>query len=96
MLRAVAGQPAGGPGSFTTLTLAAANGKIGQATLVAGTVTVPNTSVTTNSRIFITVSNPGGTRGFLSTSKSAGVSFTVTSSSGAETSTVDWLIVEQS
>lgn len=76
------------------MTLTSANGKIGQATMVAGAVTVANTSVTANSRIFITVSNPGGTRGFLSTSKSAGVSFTVTSASGSETSTVDWLIAE--
>src|ERR1035437_5803350 len=70
-----------------------ANSKIGQATLVAGTVTVANTSVTANSRIFLTVSTAGGTRGFLSTAKSAGVSFTITSTT-AETSVVDWYIVE--
>lgn len=70
------------------------NAKIGQATLVAGTVTVANTSVTANSRIFLTVSAAGGTQGFLRTTKSAGVSFTITSTNAAETSVVDWMIVE--
>jgi hypothetical protein len=71
-----------------------ANGSLGVATLVGGTVTVSNTRVTANSRIFITVKTPGGTQGFLSYSVSAATSFTITSTSGTETSTVNWFIVE--
>lgn len=71
-----------------------ANGRIGQSTLVGGTVTVANTSITATSRIFLTVSAAGGTQGFLRTTKSAGVSFTITSTSILETSVVDWFIVE--
>lgn len=70
------------------------NSKIGQATLVGGTVTVTNSSVTANSRIFLTVSTAGGTQGLLKTTKSAGVSFTIASTSVLETSVVDWMIVE--
>ena len=71
-----------------------ANLRIGQATLIAGSAVVSNTSVTANTRIFLTVSTAGGTQGFLKTTKSAGVSFTITSTSGTDTSTVDWFMVE--
>lgn len=70
------------------------NQRIGQATLVAGTVTVNNTSVTANSRIFLSVSTVGGTQGKLSYTKVAATSFTITSDNGADTSVVDWFIVE--
>lgn len=70
------------------------NATMGVATLVAGTVTVSTTKVTANSRIHITVSTAGGTQGFLSYTISAGVSFTVTSTNAADTSTFNWLIVE--
>lgn len=70
------------------------NGKIGQATLVGGTKTVANTSVTANSRIFLSVSATGGTPSTLSYTKSAGTSFTITSANVLDTSTIDWLIVE--
>lgn len=73
------------------------NAKMGTATLVGGTVTVGNTSVTANSRIFLTCQTPGGTPGFLYVSaRSAGTSFTITSGSGSDTSTVAYLIVEPS
>lgn len=68
--------------------------RIGQSTLVAGTVTVSNTTVTANTRIFLTVSTVGGTPGSLRTAKSAGTSFTISSSNVAETSTVDWFMIE--
>lgn len=71
-----------------------ANARIGQSTMVAGTIAVSNTSITANSRIFLTVSATGGTQGILSTTKSAGVSFTINSTNAADTSTVDWYIVE--
>src|SRR5688500_1057653 len=71
-----------------------ANAKMGVATLVAGTVTVANTSVTANSRIFIQRQAAGGTLGNITYTASAGVSFTINSSSATDTSTVDWHIVE--
>lgn len=73
------------------------NAKMGTAVLVAGTVTVSNTSVTANSRIFLTSNADGGTPGFLRVSgRTAATSFTITSSNAADTSTVAWLIVEPS
>lgn len=68
--------------------------KHGRAVLAAGTVTVADASVTANSRIFVCGAVDGGTPGWLRVSaRSAGVSFTITSSSGTDTSTVDWLII---
>lgn len=73
----------------------AANGRQGVATLAAGTATVANTSVTANSRIFLTSQSDGGTAGFLRVSaRAAGTSFTITSSSGTDTSTVAYEIFE--
>lgn len=72
-----------------------AGAKIGTAVLAAGTVTVANTSVTANSRIFVTSNADGGTVGFLRvTARTAGTSFVITSSSPLDTSTVAWMIVE--
>jgi hypothetical protein len=71
-----------------------ANARAGVATLVGGTVTVPNTSVTANTHIVLTRQTAGGTLGHLSCTKTAGASFTVDSSSATETSTVFWMLVE--
>lgn len=72
-----------------------ANAKQGTAVLVAGTVTVANTSVTANSRIFLTAQVLGGTQGILAvTARVAGTSFTITSSNAADTSTVAYEIFE--
>ncbi|MFI9235773.1 hypothetical protein [Streptomyces sp. NPDC053079] len=71
------------------------NSTMGTATLVAGAATVATTKVTANSRVFLTSQVDGGTPGWLRVSaRSAGTSFTVTSSSNTDTSTVAWLIVE--
>lgn len=71
------------------------NCKQGVATLAAGTVTVANTSVTANSRIFLTGQADGGTPGFVRvSSRVPGTSFTITSSSGTDTSTVAYEIFE--
>lgn len=71
------------------------NSKIGTAVLSGGTVTVANTSVTANSRIFVTSQTDGGTVGFLRVSaKTNATSFVITSSSILDTSTVAWMIVE--
>ena len=72
-----------------------ANARMGRATLVGGTVTVANTSVTATSEIFLTCQTPGGTPGFLHVSaRTAATSFTILSSSGADTSVVGWVIFE--
>jgi hypothetical protein len=71
------------------------NAKQGTAVLVAGSVVVANTSVTATSRIFVTSQVDGGTPGFLRVSaRTAGTSFTITSSSGTDTSTVAYEIFE--
>jgi hypothetical protein len=71
------------------------NKKMGTATLVAGAATVANTSVTANSRIFVFSQVDGGTPGFLRVStRTAGTSFVITSSSNTDTSTVAYLILE--
>jgi hypothetical protein len=71
------------------------NAKMGVATLVGGAATVANTSVTANSRIFLMSQVDGGTPGWLRVSaRTAGTSFVITSSSGTDTSTVAYLILE--
>lgn len=74
-----------------------ANASIGtSAAMVAGTVTVATTAVTASSRIFLTVNTPGGTQGVLSAPTAsivAGTSFVINSSNAADTSTVNWWIV---
>lgn len=71
------------------------NARMGVATLVAGTVTVATTQVSANSRIFLTIQTPGGTPGavYVST-RTASTSFAITSTSGADTSVVAWIIVD--
>lgn len=71
------------------------NARMGVATLVTGTVTVSNTSVTANTRIMLTAQNNGGTIGWLSVSaRTASTSFTILSSSPTDTSDVAWMLVE--
>jgi hypothetical protein len=70
------------------------NGRSGRAVLVGGTVTVANTSVTATDEIHLTSQVDGGTPGFLRVSaRVVGTSFTITSGSGTDTSTVAWFIV---
>lgn len=82
---------------------AGVNEVVGTALLGAGTVTVPNTSVTASSVIFVTQNTPGGVTGVHYTvpsgSITAGVSFVInaTDTAGAlvatDTSTVNYMIV---
>lgn len=68
---------------------------MGRATLIGGTIVVLTSKVTANSEIFITSNVDGGTNGFVRVSaRTAGTSFTITSSSATDTSTVSWIIVE--
>ncbi len=71
-----------------------AGATMGTAVLVAGTKVVNTTSVTADSRIFVTTNTPGGTPGWLQVSaRSNGTSFTILSASNSDTSTVAWLTV---
>lgn len=71
-----------------------ANASVGTATLVAGTVTVSTTAITTNSKVFLTCAAVGGAQGMLSVDNIVnGVSFDIVSSDVADTSDVNWLIV---
>jgi hypothetical protein len=73
-----------------------ANARQGTSVLVAGTVVVSNTSVTAFTRIFLTSQVDGGTPGFLRVStRAAGTSFTILSSSNTDTSTVAWELIEK-
>lgn len=72
-----------------------ANGKQGIATMVAGTVTVPNTSVTANSRIFLEPEELGLLTGIVRVSaRVVGTSFTITSTVATDTANVAWIIFE--
>lgn len=72
-----------------------ANARMGTATLVAGTATVSNTSVTATTRIFLTAQTSGAAPGALRVSaRTAGTSFTVTSTSGTDTSQFAYFLVE--
>ena len=72
-----------------------ANCKQGIAVLAAGSAVVANTAVTANSRILLTSQADGGTPGFVRVSaRVPGTSFTITSSAGADTSTIAYEIME--
>lgn len=71
------------------------NASMGVATLSGGTVTVNTNKATSSGRIFLTHQNNSGTVGFVTvSSRSAGTSFTITSSSATDTSDIAWIIVE--
>lgn len=67
--------------------------RAGTAVLVAGTVTVNSTAVGASARIMLTTQIPGGTVGAVYVSARVnGTSFTITSTSLLDTSTVAWEI----
>jgi len=85
--------------SFTTvgksITYKSGTGqRAGNATLVSGTVTVTNTSITANSVIILSRKTAGGTIGDLTYTLSAGASFTINSANILDTSVVSYLIQE--
>ncbi|MDP4235538.1 MAG: hypothetical protein Q8919_03725 [Bacteroidota bacterium] len=72
-----------------------ANGTMGLATLAAGTVVVNTTKVTATSRILLTAQKPGGVVGMPYVSaRTAGTSFTITSTSNTDTSDIAWIIIQ--
>jgi len=83
------------PGTKLEVSGGAATDFIGRDILVGGTVTVANTNIAANDKIFLSVELPGGTQGFLSYAINAGVSFTITSTNALDTSTVAYFIVRQ-
>lgn len=71
------------------------NSASGTGTLVAGTKVINNTLVTADSMIFLTAQTTGGTPGELYVSaRTAGTSFTVSSTSATDTRTFAYIIVE--
>lgn len=72
-----------------------ANQRAGNAVLVAGTVTVNNTTVTANTIVMLTRKTAGGTVGTLITyTVAAGTSFTINSDSALDTSTFSYMLIE--
>lgn len=80
-----------------------ANARIGQTTLVLGTKAVANTSVTANTRVFLTRTSAGASTalGVLEAVINAGVGFTINSYTPAtavvetnDVSVIDWVLVE--
>ncbi|NBW17582.1 MAG: hypothetical protein EBR82_57360 [Caulobacteraceae bacterium] len=84
-------------GVVTGLTVGAAGTALtsirkGRATLVAGAVVVADVNVLTTTNIQVSRYTVGGTPGNLNTAtRTAGTSFTITSSSALETSVIDWI-----
>lgn len=69
--------------------------RAGNATLVGGTVTVANTSVTANTVVMLTRKTSGGTIGTAITyTLSAGTSFTITSDNVLDTSVFSYFLIE--
>lgn len=70
------------------------NQRAGNAVLVGGTVTVTNSTVTANTIVMHARKTIGGTVGNMSYTTSAGASFTINSSSGTDTSTISYFLIE--
>jgi hypothetical protein len=73
------------------------NARLGTATLSSGAATVTTSAVTANSRIFLTPQNLSGVgtpQPIGVSARVAGTSFTITSASSSDTSTIGWMIVE--
>lgn len=69
---------------------------IGTATLVAGTVTIANTNIAANDKIFLSYEGASiADSGQLSYTISAGVSFTIESTNGSDANDVSYFIVRQ-
>jgi hypothetical protein len=90
-----------GASGFTTSTIggtlavkSGSNAKSGTFTLVAGTVTVSNTSVTANSVIVVTLKTVGGTRGGNPDIVPTASTGFVATGAGTDTSTYNYIILE--
>jgi hypothetical protein len=72
----------------------ASNTRMGVATLVSGTVVVSNTSITANTRVFLTGQNNSVTGALRVSARSAGASFTITSSNAGDSGVVAYMLIE--
>lgn len=75
----------------------AANGRMGVVTLVAGSATVSNTSVTANTRIFLTYNTPGSLQPntpIVVQSRNPGTDFTIASSDPFGDAQIAYLLIE--
>ena len=72
----------------------AANGKQGVGTLAGGTVTISNTGVTASSRIILCAQDNNTTGSLRVSARTAGASFTITSSNAADSGVVAYQIFE--
>lgn len=74
------------------------NARIGTGTLSGGTLTVANTSVTANTRVFLCDTTSGALTnvGSLTVVTTAGTGFVVSSTNVLDTSTFNWMLVESS
>lgn len=70
------------------------NGRAGSNTLVSGSVTVANSSITANSQVIVTA-RTSGTAFALQVAYTAGTGFVISSANVADTRTVDWFIIER-
>lgn len=83
------------PGGFPHALRSEVIPRAGNAVLVAGTVTVNDTTVTANTIVMLTRKTSGGTPGTLITyTVSAGTSFTINSDSALDTSTFSYFLIE--
>lgn len=73
------------------------NARLGAITLSSGSATVSTSAVTANSRIFLMPQNLSGVgtpQPMAVSARTAGTSFTITSASSSDASTIAWMIVE--
>jgi hypothetical protein len=85
-------QPISTSSTVTAGKLALSSQSVGTATLSGGTVTVSTGACTPSSYVFVTYKTVGGTQGILRTTP-GNASFVITSSSGSDTSIVQWMVV---
>jgi hypothetical protein len=71
-----------------------ANTRLGEANLAAGAITVLNTTVNVQSKIFLTRKTAGGATGELTYTITPGASFTINSTSATDNSTVAYHIID--
>jgi len=85
-------QPISTSGTITGSKLALSSQSVGTTTLVGGSSTVSTGACTPSSYVFVTYKTVGGTQGILRTTPGT-ASFTITSSSGTDTSIVQWMVI---
>ena len=79
---------------FSVPTTPTANATAGVATLSSGSHVVSTTKVTNNSMIFVFPQDTNTSGSLKISARTAGTSFTITSSSGSDSGVVAWLIIE--